>query len=188
MDYKMLFMIFSGAIFIIAFIPYIRSILKGETKPKKATWLIWAVLDSITLAGMIMKNSVNGQILGAILGVWVITFLAFRKGESGWDVVDKVCLVGALIGITFILFGNPVEAMIASLSGILIGSLPTFKSAWQKPENEDKLTWMLWLIGSVFALFAIPNWKIEHLLQPAIFFTIDGVVVFLLFVKPLFKK
>lgn len=60
--------VLAGLLFIAGFIPYIRAILRKETKPAKASWIIWASLDTITIAGMYAKDTVNGQILGAVIG------------------------------------------------------------------------------------------------------------------------
>jgi hypothetical protein len=34
--------VIAGILFVAGFFPYIKAILKGETKPAKASWIIWA--------------------------------------------------------------------------------------------------------------------------------------------------
>jgi len=41
---------------IIAYIPYLISIFKRETKPHLLTWIIWGVLTAIAFAGQITYN------------------------------------------------------------------------------------------------------------------------------------
>jgi len=50
--------VLAGLLFVVGFVPYIRAILQKETKPAKATWLIWASLDTITFVGMFFKDTV----------------------------------------------------------------------------------------------------------------------------------
>src|SRR5581483_6426724 len=69
---KEILSVLAGILFIVGFVPYIRAIVRKETKPAKASWIIWASLDSITIAGMYAKDAVNGQIVGACLGAWVV--------------------------------------------------------------------------------------------------------------------
>ena len=89
--------ILAGLLFVAAFVPYIRAILRKETKPAKASWFIWASLDTITLAAMFFKDTVNGQILGAVLGAWVVAVLALKYGTPGWTKLDKFCLGSAIL-------------------------------------------------------------------------------------------
>ena len=68
MDVQKVISVTAGILFLIAFAPYTYSIVKGRTKPAKASWIIWASLDTITFAGMAAKSSLNGQIVGAVAG------------------------------------------------------------------------------------------------------------------------
>lgn len=175
----------SGIVFVMAFVPYIRAILRGETKPQKASWIIWATLDSITLAGMVAKNSVNGQIVGAIIGAWAVAALAMRFGKPGWTSLDKFCLGGAALAIVlWQVFDSPVIGLATSLTATFIGSIPTFKNVWSKPEEEDKTAWTLYWISCVLAVIAAPSWMLADAAQPLTFFAIESVVMSLIFIKP----
>src|SRR3990167_1688847 len=94
-----IFSIIAGVLFVTGFVPYIWAIFSGKTKPAKASWIIWGSLDSITLAGMVAKDAVNGQIIGAVMGVWIVVFLTLKYGTAGWTKLDKFCLAGAVLGI-----------------------------------------------------------------------------------------
>lgn len=80
----------AGLLFLAGFVPYIIAIVRGETKPAKASWVIWASLDTITLLGMYAENAVNGQIVGAMLGAWVVVVLAIKFGNLDQP-VRRVC-------------------------------------------------------------------------------------------------
>lgn len=177
--------IFAGLLFVIGFIPYIRAILRKETKPVKVTWLIWASLDTITLVGMFFKNTVNGQIIGAVIGGWVIVVLALKYGTSGWTKLDKFCLGGAILGIVlWQMFDNPVLGIITSQSTMFLGSIPTFVSAWKDPSREDKLAWTIFWISCVFAIIAISHWTLADATQPIMFFAVETTMMFILFIRP----
>lgn len=66
MDIQYVLTVIAGILFLEAFIPYILTIMRGETQPAKGSWLVWASLDSITITGMFFKHTVNGQIIGAV--------------------------------------------------------------------------------------------------------------------------
>ncbi|MBI4992462.1 MAG: hypothetical protein HZB99_04575 [Candidatus Harrisonbacteria bacterium] len=175
----------AGLLFIAAFVPYIRAILLGETKPAKSSWLIWASLDTITLAGMYAKDTVNGQILGAVIGAWVVVALALKYGTPGWTKLDKFCLAGAVLGIVlWQAFSNPVLGIMTSLSVVFLGSIPTFMSAWTDPSREDKLAWTIFWVSCVCAVIAIPQWTLADAAQPVTFFAIETIMMYILYVRP----
>jgi len=57
----------SGILFCLAFVPYALAILGRDirfhaikpAKPEKASWIIWASLDTIIVAGMFAKDAIN---------------------------------------------------------------------------------------------------------------------------------
>lgn len=185
MNIKNILSILAGILFAIGYIPYITAILRRRTKPAKASWIIWGTLDTITLAGMIAKHSVNGQILGAVVGVWIVIILALKRGTPGWTNLDKLCLVGAALGIVlWQTFNNPVLAIVTSQIVIFLGSIPTFVSAWQDPSRENKLAWTIYWISCILAVFAIPKWTFQDAGQPINFLLIESIMMFILYVRP----
>lgn len=174
--------VLAGLLCIVGLIPYIRAILRKETKPAKASWMIWAILDTIILSGMLAKQAVNGQIVGSVIGTWVVVFLALKYGTPGWKTLDKICLTGAVVGILLWgIFRNPLLGIIISLGVNTIGSIPTFVSAWRDPNREDKLAWTIFWLSSVCATIAIPEWILAHVAQPATFFTLQTIMMYTLY-------
>lgn len=178
--------VIAGLLAFIGIIPYIYGILREETKPAKASWIIWTVLDIIVLAGMFAKHAVNGQILGATIGAAVIAILALKYGVPGWTKLDRFCFAGAILGIVlWQAFSNPTLGIITSLSVAFIGSIPTFASAWKDPKRENKLAWTIAFISSICAIIAIPQWTLAHASQPVTFFIIQMIIVYILYTRPL---
>lgn len=184
MDIKVVFSGLAGILFLLAFVPYVGAILRGETKPVKATWIIWVGLDCITLAGMYTAGAVNGQILGAVTGGLSVVFLSFKYGESGWTSLEKFCLAGAVAGlILWKVSGDPVVGMVSSLSVTFLGSFPTFVSAWKDPSREDKTAWTMMWISCMCAMIAIPHWTLQDVAQPTTFFIIESIMVGILYLR-----
>ena len=185
MYFQQFLSVIAGVLAIIGFLPYIRAILKGETKPSKASWVIWATLDIITLAGMYAEGTVNGQILAAVLGASTVTVLAMRYGAPGWTKLDKFCLVGAILGIgLWQVFSSPVLGIVTSLSVIFLGSIPTFVSAWHDPSKEDRTGWTFFWLSCIAAVSAIPSWTLADAAQPITFLGIESIMMYLLFFRP----
>ncbi|MBI2410842.1 MAG: hypothetical protein HYV32_03045 [Candidatus Kerfeldbacteria bacterium] len=185
MELKSILSVASGILFVVAFLPYIQAIRRREAQPCKATWIIWATLDTITLAGMWTKGTLNGQIIGAVLGAWIVVGLALKYGIPGWSKLDKACMGGAVFGIIlWQIFNNPVLGMLTSLFVVFLGSIPTFVSAWKEPANENRTAWTIYWVSCMLALLAIPAWTVADAAQPITFSTIETTMMFILYVKP----
>ncbi|MDB4978846.1 MAG: hypothetical protein JWM56_1032 [Candidatus Peribacteria bacterium] len=178
----------SGILFLVSFLPYIRGILRGETKSSKASWIIWASLDTISLCGMYAKGTLNGQIIGAVLGAWVVVALALRYGVSGWTKLDVICLIGAVLGIFLWWLSNePTVGILTSAIVVVLGSFPTFVTAWRNPLHENKVAWTIMFISCICALIAVPQWTLADAAQPVAFTIVETTMIFLLWIRPRFK-
>ncbi len=171
----------AGFVFCAGFIPYIRSIMIfKQTQPSKASWIIWASLDSITLAGMATAGTLNGQIVGAVVGAWIVAGLSLFYGKKGWSALDVFCLCGALAGIgLWWWFNSPVTGIVVSNTVVLIAALPTIRTAWKEPEKEDRTAWTIYFVSCVLALLAIPAFTLGDVAQPLTFFLIESVMLVL---------
>ena len=179
---KELFSVFAGIFLVIGYVPYINAILRKKTMPSRATWIIWAFLDIITLAGMYAEHAVNHQILVASVGASIVSMLSFRYGVPGWTRTDKLCMGGAVAGVVlWKVFGNPTLGIVISLVIIFIGSIPTFESAWKDPSRENKTAWVILFISCVCATIAIPQWTLADASQPIVFFIIELIMIYILF-------
>lgn len=174
--------VFSGILCIFAVIPYAVSIVRGKTKPAKASWLIWAGVNTIILIGMVAAGTLNGQIVGATAGCWIITALSLRFGVPGWTVLDRACLAGAVLGVVlWALSRNPVLAIVTSLAVVSLGTVPTLVASWHNPEREHRATWIIFWTSSALATIAIPQWTVADAGQPLTFLALETSVIVLLF-------
>ena len=180
--------VLSGVLVVVAGVPYIRAIWRDRkiadgAKPMRVTWFVWAALDSVALAGMVAKNSVNWQIVVSAAVAWTVFFISLWYGKKGWTLTDKVCLVGAAVGIV-LLFFDPRLGIAASLTSLLFGAIPTFGSAWNDPASESRFAWGVWWLSCIASLIAVPSWTVEAAAQPIVFMLIESVMVLILFARP----
>ncbi len=173
----------AGVIVIAAYFPYIRAIRRQSATPAKASWLIWAVIDSLLLYGMFVRHVVNGQILGTVAVIWLVVVLAFFYGEAGWSRLDKMCLAGAVVGLVLILV-NPTWSIVLLAITSFVGAIPTFYSTWRDPAREDRVTWAMYWVSCVLTVVAIPSWSASAGAQPVSFLIVQTTMVYLLFVRP----
>lgn len=182
---KETFSVLAGFLSIIAYVPYIRAIVKGYTKPAKASWIIWASIDTITFYGMYIEDTLNGQIIATVIGVWLIAALALKYGSRGWTKIDKSCLGGTVLSILlWQMFNSPTLGIVASVSAGSIGSIPTCAAAWNDPGRENKLAWTIFFVSCVLTVIAMPHWTWADATQPISFLVIGITMMYILYLRP----
>lgn len=185
MHLKQILSIVAGVLFVAGFVPYIRAIVRKEAQPSKATWMIWAILDVVAFAGMLVKHAMNGQMAAALLCASTVAILTLKYGKAGWSRLDKVCLGGAVLGIVlWKIFNDPVLGIVTSLIVLFLGGIPTFVSAWHDPSKEDRTTWTILWVSCIVAVIAIPRLTLADAAQPITFLMIENVMVFILYTRP----
>jgi hypothetical protein len=175
---------FSGVLFVAAFLPYIWAILDHQTTPSPVSWAIWASVDTLALLAMKKEKALNGTIIGAVIGAWVITVLALLFGKPTMGSIEWVSVAGAALGIFLWKMpgGNPILAIVCSQAATFIAALPTFVAAYHHP--EDPIAWSIWLASCICALFAIRRWNLANALQPITFTVIEAIMVILVVIRP----
>ncbi len=176
----------AGYVNLIAYFPYLMSILRGETKPSKVTWWVWSTLEIMMTASYIMSGaestkwlpiaSCAGMILTAILSIWY--------GKKGWSNIDSICLAGSIIGIVvWILSGVPIIALVCFLVVDLLALIPTCVKSWKNPKEEDLFAWIITLLSGFINLFAVEFWNFSIGIFPVYSIFIYIVVVAILIYK-----
>ncbi len=166
-------LIFSGFAIIVtffAFVPYIRSILSGDTKPHLFSWLIWSITTIIVFFAQLEANGGIGTwpigISGAITGF--IAFLAFiKRTDNTIKTVDWVFLLAALASLPVWYYtSNPLWAVVILTAVDLLGFGPTIRKAYTYPHEESILFFMLFTVRNTLAILALDHYSTATVLFP----------------------
>lgn len=180
-----------GILFLLAFIPYNIHLARGG-ESVWVSWLVWCLLDTSTLVGMVAKEAANWQIIAAVIGGWITFSFVFVVSPKwgGWEKVekrDKLCLVGATLGFVLWLAADASWGIMAFMVTLLIGSWPIVQETWKHPGQESFLAWCLFLASCVFTVAGIAaekTWTLANAAQPLAFLAVETVVVFVLIAAP----
>lgn len=201
----------SGILCCMGFVPYIASTIRSaekpewmkpifwtilywialgrKSKPERATWIIWFILDGIALWGMCMKGTQNGLIIGSVAGAFLTMLFALYYGTNEWKLSEILCLVGAAIALfVWWLMNDAFYGIIISLSVMTFGSIFTLTHVWEKPEEEHPVTWILFSLSSLLGVLAVQAWTWEAATQPCVFLGIEVTITTLLFLRLYQKK
>lgn len=187
LDFKTVIGIIAGVVAFSAYILYIISIFRKISKPNRATWWIWSFM------GLVLALSY--QFSGAQTTIWVpyveflgpfsIAILSLRYGEGGLNnKTDIICLVGAVISvILWIVFNNPVIALITNLAVDSFAIIPTIKKSYLRPEGEDFWAWLGTGLADSLNMFAINKLSFAIIVYPIYMLLSDLIIIIILFFR-----
>lgn len=171
---------------LVSYVPYIRNMLSGKTKPHAFSWLVWGMLTAIAFVGQISD--------GAGPGAWVTGFTAFvsffifitalRTGEKDITRSDWLSLIGA--GVAMLLWWATSDPLIAVVLITIIDALgfyPTFRKSYQKPHQETAITFAISSLKFIIAIIALENLTPVTWLYPASLVVMNGVFVIMLLIR-----
>lgn len=176
----------SGILFMLSIIPYARSILRGETKPQRMTWLIWMVLVFIAFFSQLAKGATWSLLLTAGDGVAIIiTFiLSVKYGVGGLRKIDILSLFGACLGLILWYFTNePTFALFLIILVDIIGANLTIIKTWKNPETENWVAWIMCGVGGVFGILSVGSFNFILLAYPVYICLTNSIVGIIVLIR-----
>lgn len=170
MAYKEILSAIAIVITFIAFIPYIRSILQGKTKPHTFSWIIWASVTFIVfLAQLSDKGGAGAWPIGVsgVITLYVAILSYFKKSDSMITKKDWLFFIVAMGSLPFWYFTeNPLSAVLILTSVDLIAFAPTFRKAYSYPYEEQLTFYFLMANRNFIAIMALQNYSLTTVLFP----------------------
>ena len=125
--------------------------------------------------------------IGESIGPLLIAFISIKYGEGGWSKIDRICLMGAVIGaILWFMSGSPLVGLLSFLVIDFWGVIPTLIKSYFKPHGESNLAWSLSFLGSFLNLFAIQQWSLPIIIYPIYTTLINFIII--LTIRGFFSK
>lgn len=178
----------AGILALASFVPYILAILRGETTPNRATWLIW------TVVGIMLGLSYHASgaahtvwfAVSYVVGPFIVLILSIKRGEGGWTKLDRSCLLTAgASAFLWWLSGSALFALCMNLVADAMGALPTVLKAYHRPESENRTAWTIGFIATVINLRAVEDWgSFSIAAYPVYMFLAVGAIAALLWFRP----
>ncbi len=170
----------SGVAISLSFVPYLISIFKKETKPERASWLIWAVLGGISFFSQSAKGASDSLWLTGVqtFGDLTIFLFAIKYGIGGLLKRDILALCGA--GLSLILWYLTSEPAIALIIVIFIdalGGVLTIIKSYEYPGTESISAWVLTILGGLFGALAVGRWNLTLLAFPVYISLISLIIL-----------
>ena len=172
--------ILSGFLIICAYSFYIVAILRGYTKPNRATWFM---LSAISLVIALSYKDLGATdtlwaALADLFGTLIIAVLAIFYGIGGWNHFDKWCIAVAVFCIALYI-GFPEYPLFILLITLLMDGAamaPTIKHAYTAALEEDQFAWGITLAANILTVVAIGTWTFSVAVYPLYMLIINGSI------------
>jgi hypothetical protein len=154
-----------------AFVPYIRAIISGTTKPHVFSWVIWgATTFAVFLAQLEGEGGVGAWPIG-VSGIITlfIAFLAYvKRSDITITKTDRLFFVSALSSLPlWYLTSDPLWAVVILTTVDVLGFGPTIRKAHRFPHSESVLFFALFAARNLLVIMALESYSVTTVLFPA---------------------
>ena len=157
--------IIGGILIAGSFLPYIKDIIKGKTKPHIYTWFIWSVTHTIAAVAIFEGDGGLFATISVASGgfiSFIVLLLSFKHGTKNITLFDSITFAAAIVAIgIWWQLDHPDWAIIIITGVDILGFLPTFRKTWLEPRSESLLAWTMYAIGNGAAFLALTSHTIS---------------------------
>ena len=181
MGYKEWLSAIAIALTFAAFLPYIRSILRGAVRPHVFSWVIWGTTTYVVfLAQLEDRGGVGAWPIGVSGSIAIfIAFLAWwKRADITITGTDWLFFLAAMSSLPFwYLTADPLWAVVVLTTVDLLGFGPTVRKAWHLPHSESLLFFALFMNRNLIAIMALEHHSVTTVLFTAVIAAACGVIM-----------
>lgn len=163
-DIKIIFAISSTTISLVwGFLPYIKDIFQGRTKPHAYTWLIWTITVGTGVASLWYGGGGWGGLalgIGALL-IFLVFLLSLKYGTRNITKSDTAILALALSAIVvWWKLDNPFLAVLMVTLADVLGYFPSFRKTFEDPWSETMSSWIAFTLSGILSVLALNEYNL----------------------------
>jgi len=172
LPYKEILSAIAIALTFAAFVPYIRAILSGTTKPHVFSWVIWGSTTFVVFLAQIEgKGGVGAWPIGVSGSITIfIAFLAYiKRADITITKTDWLFFVSALSSLPlWYVTSDPLWAVVILTIVDALGFGPTVRKAYSFPHSESLLFFALFAVRNALVILALESYSVTTVLFPAV--------------------
>lgn len=172
MAYKTTASTLATALTVAAYLPYLRSITRGQVRPHMFTWIIWGTVTLLAFIATLQAGGGKGAwVLGLSAGVsFLVAKLAHvKRADVSVTRLDGAFLVAAFAAIPlWLLARDPLWAVCLLTLIELLGFGPTFRKTWHAPSSESASFLGILIVRNALILAALESYAVVTVLFPAV--------------------
>lgn len=171
---------------LVGYIPYLRDIIKGKTKPHIYSWFLWGFVALIAFALQTSGKAGIGAFVtvAASLTCFLIVILGLKNGKKDITKSDTVFFVAALFALVIWVFAKQPVVSVILISVIdMLGFAPTIRKSWNNPYSETLFTYLLNSFRHGLSIVALQNYSVVTWLFPATWAVANGLFGLMLIIR-----
>lgn len=154
-----------------AFVPYIRSIRQGKTKPHVFSWVIWGSTTFVVfLAQLAGKGGAGAWPIGVsgIITMYIALLAYMKKADNAITRTDWLFLCMAMTSLPcWYLTADPLWAVVILTAVDVLGFGPTFRKAYIRPFEEQSMLFAIMTMRNIIVILALEHFSLTTVLFPA---------------------
>jgi hypothetical protein len=155
----------------VIFVPYIRSIRGGRTRPHVFSWIIWGLGTFVVFLAQLAGGGGIGAWPIGVSGLitFYVAWLAWtHRADTAITRGDRMFLLAALAAIpAWVFTADPLWAVVILTVVDMAGFGPTFRSAWVSPQTERAGFYALAGLRNLLVVLALEHYSVTTVLFPA---------------------
>lgn len=168
---------------------YIIATLRGQTKPNRVTFFLWALAPLIAFAAQLQEGVGISSLMTFVVGFNpLLVFIAsFVNKKSEWKLhpIDKVCGILSLLGLLlWMVFQTGIIAIVFSILADALAGIPTVVKAYHEPETENPWPFIGGVISATIALLVARAYDFATIAFPIYILGICALLVYLIAIRP----
>ncbi|MBI5137448.1 MAG: hypothetical protein HZA24_08970 [Nitrospirae bacterium] len=172
MSYKGFLSAVAVALTLIAFLPYIRSIITGATRPHVFSWVTWGTTTFVVfLAQLEDKGGAGAWPIGVSGGISIfIALLSYlKKADIAVTRIDWLFFVSAMSALPFwYITSDPLWAVVILTTVDVLGFGPTVRKAYAHPHSESVPFFAIFAVRNLLVILALEHYSVTTVLFPAV--------------------
>lgn len=146
---------------------YVIATLKGQTRPNRVSWFIWAFAALLAFAAEISKGVGIQSLMTFMVGFGpLLVFIAsFINKKAYWQITRLDWYCGGLALTALALWAITKEANLAIAFAILadgLAAVPTLIKSYRHPQTEHYGIYLMGAISAGLTLLTIKDWTFAH--------------------------
>jgi hypothetical protein len=159
------------------YLPMILEIIRsGGAGQSFATWMLWAVLDSMLTITLWQQHGNYFLSLGFAIGGIALAVVLLRQGNWSRGKFETVIALMVLACLAVWKFSGPRHATIAVTVAVCLAGIPGFVEMLRKPQPAAGKLWAGFTVANLFAFFGGTAMTVEERLVPAAFIVLCGLM------------
>src|SRR4028119_1216125 len=169
--YKELFSTLAVVVTFVLFIPYIRSIQCGDTKPHVFSWVVWGLGTLIvSFAQLAGRGGPGAWVIGVsgLITSYIALLAYLKRGDTVITKTDWMFFGAALCALPCWFFtSDPLWAVVTLTLVDLFGFGPTIRKAYHRPHEESGGFFALSFGRNLLVILALDHYSLTTVLFPA---------------------